>query len=57
MTLLQPVGNEKRDRSWPAKGRSEGFARLNDDFFSAIDPARKSTVHRSMRHNVDLFGA
>jgi hypothetical protein len=40
MTLLQPVGNEKRDRSWPAKGRSEGFARLNDDFFNAIGQTR-----------------
>jgi hypothetical protein len=37
MTLLQPAGNEKRDQSWPAKGRSDGFARLNGDFFNAID--------------------
>jgi hypothetical protein len=43
MTLLQPVGNEKRDRSWPAKGRSEGFARLNDDFFNAIGQNPKSS--------------
>jgi hypothetical protein len=42
MTLLQPVGNERRDQSWPAKGRSEGFAGLNGDFFNAIDPNRTS---------------
>jgi hypothetical protein len=40
MTLLQPAGNEKRDQSWPAKGRSDGFARLNGDFFNSIDPNR-----------------
>jgi hypothetical protein len=40
MKLLQPAGNERRDQSWPAKGRSEGFARLNGDFFNAIDPKR-----------------
>ena len=33
MTLLKPAGN---DQSWPAKGRSEGFARLNGDFFNTI---------------------
>jgi hypothetical protein len=40
MTLLQPVDNEKRDQSWPAKGHLGGLARLNGDFFNAIDPQR-----------------
>jgi hypothetical protein len=40
MTLLKPMGNEKRDESWPAKGRSEGFARLNGDFFNDIGQNR-----------------
>jgi hypothetical protein len=43
MTLLQPMGSEKRDQSWPAKGRSEAFARLNGDFFNAIGQKRKSS--------------
>jgi hypothetical protein len=33
LTRFQPVGKEKRDHNWPAKG---GFARLNGDFFNAI---------------------
>jgi hypothetical protein len=40
MTRFQPVGNGKRDHNWPAKGRFGGFARLNGDFFNAIDPER-----------------
>jgi hypothetical protein len=48
MTLLQPMGSEKRDQSWPAKGRSEAFARLNGDFFNAIDPKRTPGSRRSI---------
>jgi hypothetical protein len=48
ITLLQPAGNEKRDQSWPAKGRSEGFARLNGGFFNAIDPEQTSRRGRRL---------
>jgi hypothetical protein len=33
-------GNGQRDQSWPGKGRLEGLADLNGDFFNAIGPQR-----------------